>query len=244
MIVGLAVVAALLVGLPVAALLVAPRLRPPRPRPRLGTGDRAFHLAREVDGPTRFDGPAAVPPGELGALVLPDAGYQQVTATLLDLARRGHLHLTLRLGGTGAGDTPWWTLTAADGEDELAAHERVLLHVVGVDAGDVRFPNLTRGAVARVVRPLREAARAHTGAAPEARALQRGIAQYPGRVDARWFAHAVALDVSPVLARSLDHRGAALPAWVTSGGGTAVTWTLLDRFALLGSPLLPRSPMW
>lgn len=74
MIVGLAVVAALLVGLPVAALLVAPRLRPLQPRPRLGTGDRAFHLAREVDGPTRFDGPADVPPGELGPWCCPRPG--------------------------------------------------------------------------------------------------------------------------------------------------------------------------
>lgn len=175
--------------------------------------------------------------------MLPEAGYQQVAATLLDLARRGHLHLALRSGPTSPTDTPWWTLTAAVGDDELADHERTLLRVVGVDAGPARFPNLTRGAVDRATHPPRAAARAHAATVAVGRALQRGIARHPGQVDARWFSHAVALDVSPALARSLDQRGAPLPAWVTSGCDTAVTWELLDRFALLGSPLLPHSAL-
>jgi len=47
-IIGLVVVLVLVLGLPTAALVIAPRLRPAKPHPRMGTADRAYHLARGV----------------------------------------------------------------------------------------------------------------------------------------------------------------------------------------------------
>jgi uncharacterized protein (TIGR04222 family) len=86
--------------------------------------------------------PAAVPPGVLGALV-GCSRLEMATATLLDLAHRGHLEVTRT-------DDTWWRLTARDGDDEPRRAERVLLDVLGVARGPVRYPCLTRADVDRV----------------------------------------------------------------------------------------------
>jgi hypothetical protein len=85
----------------------------------------------------RFAAPfSGVSPGVLGTVVLGRAGYEQVTATMLDLASRGHLKIT-RL------DLIWWELEAAGGRDELRDYEQVLMQELGVRTGPERFPNLT-----------------------------------------------------------------------------------------------------
>jgi len=82
-IIGLIVVLVLILGLPAAALVIAPRLRPAKPHPRLGTADRAFHLALSRDGRAASTPPPGIPPAELGALVLPEAHYQQAGRSYL-----------------------------------------------------------------------------------------------------------------------------------------------------------------
>lgn len=235
------VIVVLLVRLPLGAALVAPRLRPARPHPRTGTGDRVWALTRDTDGPQLTRPPDGVTPAELGALVLPDAHYQQVTATVLDLAARGHLAITLLSAPTTDRGTAWWELALTDtgGGGVRSAAEDVVLHVVGVLDGPVRFPNLTNGATDRAARALhRHPSRAST---QDAVALQRGIARHPEHVDAQTFAHAVALDVSPALTRSLTSRGEPTPGWAATRCPHPVTWALLEHLALDGSPLLPRS---
>jgi len=241
-IIGLVVVLVLVLGLPATALVIAPRLRPAKPHPRLGTADRAFHLARGRDGHIASTPPPGIPPGELGALVLPEAHYQQATATLLDLAKRGHLQIALHTAPTSEDATAWWTLAPAAGRDQLRDYERVLLEEVGVTTGPVQFPNLTIQSVDRVARTLRKAAHHRSNHTENALALQRGIARTPNDIDARWFAHAIALDVSPTLTHSLNARHAPTPQWITTHCSHPITWSLLNDLALQGSPLLPQTP--
>nr|WP_240895692.1 DUF2207 domain-containing protein [Kineococcus siccus] len=67
------------------------------------------------------------PPGVLGALVHGGATPDDVVATLLDLARRGHLRLAER---PGSDDAPDWALEAATGRDAASPAEQQLLRTV------------------------------------------------------------------------------------------------------------------
>ncbi len=91
--------------------------------------------------------PQGVSPGVLGTIVLGRAGYQQITATMLDLASRGHLKIT-RL------DLIWWELEAAGGRDELRDYEQVLMQELGVRTAPERFPNLTNRSSDKVAAAL------------------------------------------------------------------------------------------
>jgi len=174
--------------------------------------------------------------------VLPKAHYQQATATLLDLAERGHLQIALHTAPTSEDPTAWWTLSAATGGDQLRDYERVLLEEVGVTTGPVQFPNLTIQSVDRVARTLRKAAYHRNNHTEDALALQRGIARSPNDIDARWFAHAIALDIRSTLTHALTASHAPTPQWITTHCPHPITWTLINDLALQGSPLLPQTP--
>ncbi|HQY98719.1 MAG TPA: DUF2207 domain-containing protein [Propionicimonas sp.] len=68
----------------------------------------------------RFNPPDGARPGELGTLMDATADNSDITATVIDLAVRGHLQITQ----TGKKD---WTFTRLDGRDELAGYESRLL---------------------------------------------------------------------------------------------------------------------
>jgi hypothetical protein len=241
-VVALVAIVVLVIGLPVAALVLGPRLGPPKAHPRSGGDDRTHLLARELGEPTATEPPAGLTPGECGVLAAPKAHYQHLTATLLDLARRGHLRIVLRQAPTDIDDTAWWTLTAAGGFDELRDYERTLLAELRVGHHPAEFPSLTNGSADRVHRRLRRAAKVHTTDTGAALALQRGVAQDPVAVDARWFAHTVACDVSAGFARSLTARHIPTPPWITTACDTPITWVLVQQLAVTGSPLLPQGP--
>ena len=210
------------------ALVLGPRLGPPKAHPRSG-GDELTHLlVKEHGQPTATQPPPGRTPGECGVLAAPQAHYQHLTATLLDLARRGHLHIALRQAPTAMDDTAWWTLTATTGTDALRDYERILLIGLKVAHHPADFPSLTNGSADRVHRRLHRATKAHTNDTSTASALQRGIAQYPALIDPSWFAHAVALDVSPGLARSLTARHVSPPPWISTNCDTRITWALLQ----------------
>lgn len=88
---------------------------------------------------------AAVPPGVLGALTA-GSRLEMATATLLDLAHRGHLTVTR----TRYGDPTSWEVAATGASDEPGRAEQVLLGVLGVDRGPARYPCLTRADADRV----------------------------------------------------------------------------------------------
>ncbi len=79
--------------------------------------------------------PAGVAPGVLGTVVFGRAGYEQVTATMLVLASRGHLRIARLPDPSGADDTTWWQLQFTRGRDELRRCEQVLLDELGVRTG-------------------------------------------------------------------------------------------------------------
>ncbi len=75
--------------------------------------------------------PAGVAPGVLGT-VFGRARYEQVTATMLDFASRGHLRIARLPDPSGADDTTWWQLQFTRGRDELRRCGQVLLEELGV----------------------------------------------------------------------------------------------------------------
>jgi hypothetical protein len=91
--------------------------------------------------------PPRVSPGVLGTIVLGRAGYEQVTATMLDLASRGHLRIT-RL------DLIWWELEATSGRDKMRGYEQMLVQELGVRTGPERFPKLTNRSSGKVAAAL------------------------------------------------------------------------------------------
>lgn len=107
--------------------------------------------------------PPGVPPGVLGMVMLGRAGYEQVTATVLDLASRGHLRITRLPQDAGKSyDLIWWELEATRGRDEIRDYERVLMQELGVRTGPERFPSLTNRSSDKVAAALVKEA-AHRG---------------------------------------------------------------------------------
>lgn len=207
-------------------------LRLARSGPRLGTNERAALLQTEAGGPCSTTVPDGVTPGELGAQVLPPAHYQQVTATFLDLADRGHL--TFHLTDAADDGSALWTLTRRTGRDELRPYELLLLTETGLATGPEDFPALTNRTVTRVTRLIRRTAGTHRATGAAGRALQRGLATRPDHATERDFAFSVALDVSPAVARSLDQRGVPTPRWATATGKKTVSWAHLNDFGTQG----------
>lgn len=79
------------------------------------------HEQREVPVAVQFTPPQGARPGELGTLTDATADTRDVTATIIDLAVRGHLRITQ----TGKKD---WTFTRLGQREELAGYERTLLN--------------------------------------------------------------------------------------------------------------------
>jgi len=103
---------------------------------RRGTGgDERLPGGAPVTAPWQ-PAPPDGPPGVLGALVHGGATPDDVVATLLDLARRGHLRLREEADPDGspelAGDGPGgdWTLEAAEGRDTTSPAEQRLLRTL------------------------------------------------------------------------------------------------------------------
>ena len=89
-------------------------------------------------------------PGEVGTLVDERVDPVDVTATLLDLAVRGHLRITEIAPETAHGPTEW-TFSRREGSDPLLAYEHTLLDAVAPVQGDpVKVSNLA-GSVGAVI---------------------------------------------------------------------------------------------
>jgi hypothetical protein len=92
-------------------------------------------------GQTEFRVVGDVRPGEIGTLVDERVDPIDVTATLLDLAVRGHLLIT-ELPRESAYGRPEWELTRMTGADSLQSYEQVLLDTLAPEAGSVRVSDL------------------------------------------------------------------------------------------------------
>lgn len=122
--------------------------------------------------------PDDAPPGVLGALVHGGAQDSDVVATLLDLARRGHLEVEQERGPDGTGGGDWSLHRTAGGDRTTAAEDRLL-------------DTLFRGGADTSLSALRTTARAGTQAVRRALdedVVARGwFSTTPGRFATRWF---------------------------------------------------------
>jgi hypothetical protein len=100
---------------------------------RVGLGDRE-------PGPVEFVPPDRVRPGQVGTLLDEQANLLDVTATIVDLAVRGHLHISEVDGDGRHAD---YELQRLDGgKGELTAYERVLYDALFESGPTVRLSDL------------------------------------------------------------------------------------------------------
>lgn len=89
--------------------------------PASGQEASVGYQAHEAPVAVQFTPPEGARPGELGTLTDATADNRDVTATIIDLAVRGHL----KIAQTGKHD---WTFTRLDGPNELVDYESELLN--------------------------------------------------------------------------------------------------------------------
>jgi hypothetical protein len=106
-----------------------------------GELSRAGEFVPVGPGQTEFRVLGDVRPGEIGTLVDERVDPIDVTATLLDLAVRGHLLIT-ELPRDSAYARTEWELSRRDGADELQPYEHELLDSVATEGGTARVSDL------------------------------------------------------------------------------------------------------
>ncbi len=104
----------------------------------VGAGQNEF---RVVDG---------IRPGEVGTLADERVDPLDITATLLDLAVRGHLRIT-ELPRDSAHAATDWSFARREGSDELAGYERTLLDAVAPVQGEPGRVSTLAGSVGTVI---------------------------------------------------------------------------------------------
>ncbi len=99
-------------------------------RPTAGDGTR-IAAAAKTPVAVQFRPPEGVHPGELGTLIDGSAGTIDVSATLIDLAVRGHLRITEE-------EKKVWRFDRLRGDDPLTGPERHLIESLFADGPSVR----------------------------------------------------------------------------------------------------------
>jgi uncharacterized membrane protein YgcG len=99
---------------------------------RVGLGD-------DDAGPVEFVPPDGVRPGQVGTLIDEQANLLDVTATIVDLAVRGHLHIT-EVDGERHAD--YELARTEGGKGELTSYERELYHALFESGPTVKLSDL------------------------------------------------------------------------------------------------------
>jgi uncharacterized protein (TIGR04222 family) len=101
----------------------------------------------DTEAPVEFAPPDGIRPGQVGTLIDERANVLDVTASIVDLAVRGHLHIE-EIEDTGWFSKADWKLTRLPGAvDDLLAYERALLEAL-FQAGDEVFVSELRNTFA------------------------------------------------------------------------------------------------
>jgi uncharacterized protein (TIGR04222 family) len=106
-----------------------------------GSGPERIRPLRDaVAADLVYEPPAGLRPGQVGALRRERAHVVDVTATIVDLAVRGHLHIA----ETGPGDGPkdWVVTRRTDGDPEFLRYERELFDALFRGRDEVRLSEL------------------------------------------------------------------------------------------------------
>jgi uncharacterized protein (TIGR04222 family) len=167
-------------------------------------GDRAvppFHA--DASAPVEFAPPSDLRPGQMGTLIDERANPLDVTATIVDLAVRGHLVIQ-EVPKEGWFGKPDWRLVRLDeSEDGLLEFERTLLAGLFRDGSEVMISDLRTAFVARL-------ASVQEGLYADAMA-KKWFRGRPDTVRTRWTAIAVVAVVVAIAA------AVGLAAWTTWG---------------------------
>lgn len=172
--------------------------------------EQAVPLLERGEGPVEFAPPEGLRPGQIGTLLDERANTLDVTATIVDLAARGHLVIR-EVEARGWFAKPDWTLTRRPGSgDELLPYERRLLRHLFARGDAVRLSEL-RTAFAEGLRDVQDALYED--------AVRRGwFAERPDRVRGTW-----------------SLLGAAV---LLLGLGLTVVLALFTHLGLLGLPVV------
>lgn len=113
-------------------------------------GDEPVPLGQaDASAPVEFAPPEGIRPGQLGTLLDERANTLDVTATIVDLAVRGHLMIR-ELPKEGWFGKPDWQLIRLESEDAVLPYERVLLDGLFHDGGEVALSELRTTFVERL----------------------------------------------------------------------------------------------
>jgi uncharacterized membrane protein YgcG len=141
--------------------------------PAAGQETTIGRQTQDVPVAVQFTPPQGARPGELGTLTDATADTRDVTATIIDLAVRGHLKITQ----TGRKD---WTFTRLGSPDQLVDYEQLLLGKLFARGDEVTTDDLKDSSYAGVITETKS--RLHQRVATELKwftvnpALVRGIA--------------------------------------------------------------------
>ncbi|GAA2179904.1 DUF2207 domain-containing protein [Brooklawnia cerclae] len=101
-------------------------------------------------GEERFQLVVPILPGEVGTVIDERVDPVDITATIVDLAQRGHLTI-VELPRQGAHAAPDWTFERRTGADELHGYEQALLDAIAPAGGEAVTVSGIGGAVQDVV---------------------------------------------------------------------------------------------
>jgi uncharacterized protein (TIGR04222 family) len=195
-------------------------------------------LLERTETPVEFAPPDGLRPGQIGTLVDEVANPLDVTATIVDLAVRGHLTIT-EIPKTGWFGKPDWVLTMRTADGEMARYERMLYDAL-FESGrrpEVKLSEL-RDTFASELRRVQNALYAE--------AVERGwFSRRPDRVRTAWGVAGVfaliASVVAVVLAAAYTHAALVTLPLVIGAVGLLVLAPRMPRRTAEGTAVLRRA---
>jgi hypothetical protein len=190
----------------------------------IGGEDEAVPLFERTETPVEFVPPDGLRPGQVGTLVDEVAHPLDVTATIIDLAVRGHLRIE-EIPKDGWFGKPDWRLVRLDGRDVLRPYEQLLRDGLFRDGQTVELSEL-RNTFATRLRQVQDALYDD--------AVEHGwFVVRPDKVRARWLAIGI---TALILGIAATVAAAAFTTWALAVLPLAIGGLLL----LVGHRWMPR----
>jgi uncharacterized membrane protein YgcG len=174
------------------------------------TETQAVPLFEEGVGPVEFVPPEGLRPGQVGTLIDEEANTLDVSASIVDLAVRGHLVIEELPKKWFLGKVDWKLTRLPRGTDELLPYERLLLDGLFEEATEVELSDLRKRFAARLQKVKEELYKDVV--------QRKWFVRRPDRIRATW----VGIGVAALL--------------VGIGATTVLAW--FTKLGLLGIPLI------
>ena len=190
----------------------------------IGGEEEAVPLGERTATPVEFVPPDGMRPGQMGTLVDEVAHPLDVTATIIDLAVRGHLRIE-EIPKEGWFGKPDWRLVQLEGRDDLRRYEQLLLDGLFRDGQTVELSELRNTFASRLVQ-VRDALYDDT--------VEQGwFRTRPDRVRARWLVVGI---IALIVGVAATVAAAAFTTWALA----AVPLALGGLLLLVGHRWMPR----